>query len=213
MGRSSVDDFWQKKVNELTANFPKLGPKAAAQRFEKDPDCAARDDWPSESTIGRYQRRFRLLDEDKREAYKWFRWPESMETGALPWEAGPAALELLRFCERAGHERPLIGEVRWLWRVTAIAPDAPFFESGRYIAARFLLASEREAQTARGENLRRHVELWLAFHPWRSGSDAEAYTTALGGAPAFPDFECLSFAPDGGMLRPTLDSDSERGES
>jgi len=165
MGRNSVDEFWLKKINELTANFPKLGPKAAAQRFEKDRDCAARDDWPSESTIGRYQRKFRQKDSAEQVGYRWLHWPESFDEGALPWEAAAATLELLRFLREKKMGRPCIMLSRWYWRLTLAAPDAPIAD--RFGMALLLHDDARHWPEA--------IEGWLVGGPWRSEAAAAAF--------------------------------------
>lgn len=163
MGRSAVKEFWVNKINELTENFPKLGPKAVSQRFEKDPECATRDDWPSESAIGRYQRKFRQKDPAERAGYRYLRWPESMQGGALAWEASSAALELLRrFRPSETGERPTIRLARWFWHVSQAAPDAPDF-TRRAIAARLALA-EVLGDARQGPA----AEAFLIYRAWTS---------------------------------------------
>jgi len=176
MGRSPVDEFWLKKINELTANFPKLGPKAAAQRFEKDPECAARDDWPSESTIGRKQREFRRKDPAEQVGYRWLHWPESFDEGALPWESAGAALEVLRFYREKGTGRPPIALARWYWRLTLAAPDAPF--AGRFQMAALLQAAAFPNMPPEAQDWPEAVEEWLTYGPWRSEEAAAAYEAA-----------------------------------
>jgi hypothetical protein len=176
MGRSSVDDFWRGKIEELTANSPKLGPKAAAQRFEKDPECAGRDDWPSESTIGRYQRAFRKKDPAEQVGYRWLYWPQSFEEGALPWEAAAAVLEILRFYLDKGMGRPRIAIARWFWRLTQAAPDAPV--NMRSTLAQLLHGASISNAPPSAQYWPEAVEGWLAYGPWRSEEAMAAYETA-----------------------------------
>jgi len=189
MGRPKTKGHWEELIRVLTENEPRLGPLAIRSRLEqaaKEAEAAKvnKDELgpiPSLRTIGRLQRQFRPLSEEERQPFRLFRWPESMETGALPFEASTAALELLRGYEEAAWGRPLIGVVRWFWRVTAIAPDAPFAE--REEAARYL--NVLDVLPGEDTNARR-VEMWLAFRPWQSDAAAEAYRVALAGAEPFP---------------------------
>lgn len=78
---------------------------------------------PAARTIARYREMFRELPEQERLLYAEFAWPESMESGALPWEASRAALDLLVFL---GVEfTPTNRDVLWFWRVTLAAPAMP----------------------------------------------------------------------------------------
>ena len=111
----------------------------------------------SERTVGRYLKMWPDKDKDEQNRYREFRWPESCRSGALPWEAAPAGLEMLRHFE--GRSRPLLGAVEWLWRVTQVVPDAP------YVWRRWA-ALDLPGQFAAGEgNVNdakvRAVETWL----------------------------------------------------
>ena len=196
MGRPKVKDFWKETIRTLTAeneslNEPPLARPAIRARLEKEVKAIRRKvtsadlgPIPSLRAIGRIQHELRTLSEEDRRRYRQFHWPESMDFGALPWEAGPAALELLRWRRERKCPPPLIGQVRWFWRVSTLAPDAPFDD--RYAAARRLFALEVAGAAAQGEDQKRSIELWLAFAPWRSEDAAKEYADALGGAPAFP---------------------------
>jgi hypothetical protein len=179
MARPKIEDFWEQAIRVLTENEPRLGPLGIQpklawlkERMEKKPEGLR---VPSLRTIGRVQRQFRTLSEEERQPYRIFRWPESMEQGALPWEAAPAGLELLRFLHEKGQERPTIGTVRWFWRVSLIAPEARV--DLREYAALCLNATETSRYT-RASDIKRSVESWLAWAPWRSEASLAAYRAA-----------------------------------
>jgi hypothetical protein len=154
-----------------------------------------RNDYPSERWIRREQAEFRQAAEEARRPYREFHWPETFERADLPWEAQPAALELMRVWSRGPRlemvspdarrrlspaARPSVRLVRWFWRITQAAPDASAFER-RHIAG-WLAAAE-----AAGSDVRRAVEGWLWYAPWRSEEALATYEKALaeGSAPRF----------------------------
>ena len=214
MGRPKTDKAMVLAIWMIAANPPetartrgdKIGPQAVRAELLKLADGLPkrpRGRVPSERTIGTYLREFWALSEEEQRPYRYFRWPESMEFGALPWEAGASALELLRYRREHKFGRPLLGQVRWFVRVSTLVPDAPFY--GRYEAARQLFAFEAIGNPPTVEDMKRAIELWLAFAPWRSSADAEAYKAALWGkVPAFPHglwaAAIPDFGPDAGVL-------------
>jgi len=212
MGRPKTKGHWEELVRVLTENEPRLGPLGIHSKLEQAAREAAgkvgKEDIgpiPSLRTIGRLQRQFRPLSEEERQRYRFFRWPESMEMGALPWDAGVSALELLRYRREYKFGRPLLGQVRWFFRVSTLAPDAPFHE--REIAARWLFAFEAAGNPPTGGDFKRAVELWLAFTPWRSSADAKAYKAALWDkVPPFPpaSVSILDFRSGGGVFHDFL---------
>jgi hypothetical protein len=61
--------------------------------------------------------------------------------------------------------------VKWFWRVTQTVPRAPLghrFRAAAYFAGQETLGEANPDDT-------RRAEWWLAFQPWRSPEDAEAY--------------------------------------
>ena len=53
-------------------------------------------------------------------------WPEAVEYGALPPEAGCVLLELCREFNEAGCGQPTVRSVQWCWRVRQARPNAPW---------------------------------------------------------------------------------------
>jgi hypothetical protein len=65
---------------------------------------------------------YEALPDHVRQEQALFRWPASMESGALPWAASQAALELLRHCDEQGLSLPTNREAKWFWRLRLAAP-------------------------------------------------------------------------------------------
>lgn len=119
---------------------------------------------PSARTVGRIRQEFWKLPAEEQQQYGLFCWPDSMDNGALPWEAASAAFELL---QRAHQDErpPPVRLVRWFWRITLAAPDADF--SLRLPFAQCMAAAEVLGGPV-GAKVQRWVESYLRFAPWQS---------------------------------------------
>lgn len=154
-----ISFYWKEKIRKIKANNPRWGAGRIAKSLrQEDADGNGSDtEVPSEATVRRVMRReWDSMDEGKQEQYKYFYWPESMETDKLPWEYSEAGVELLRWRLRAetngGDEwhrerqnlresRPTNREVEWFWRVTQAMPKPSEATSGvEYTLFRDLLA-------------------------------------------------------------------------
>jgi hypothetical protein len=51
-----------------------------------------------------------------------FKWPESLGSANLPWEAAGAALEMLQHCDEARLPLPTNRQAVWFWRLKLAAP-------------------------------------------------------------------------------------------
>lgn len=198
---AKIRPFWRERVRSLTER-EHLGIKAIHGRLEQEAKQLPPEDrdYPSERSIRRIQEDFKALPEDSRRPYRELHWPESFERGDLPWEVSTAALELLREHQKGELPRPSLGLVRWFVRVTMAAPDAGIDD--RTAAARWLHGLDVLGDAADGESadtVRRDVESWLAFTPWRSGADAEVYAAAFGEAPGFQQFFVATDRDVGGL--------------
>ena len=100
-----------------------------------------------------------------------------METGALGWEAAPAAFELLRYAKQG--PPPPVRLVKWFWRVTAADEDADF--GSRLLLAEYLAVGE----VLGASEVKRWSEAMLVYAPWRSEEAGLEYAYALesGAAP------------------------------
>ena len=169
MPRPRTDRFWVERIRSITEDNPKLSGLAIQKQLEKDAARLGRDDWPHDKTIRRIRTEYLELPADEQRQYGRFSWPKSMEDGSLPWEAARAALDLMRHWSQ--RDRPPIRLVRWFWRVSQVAPDAPF-EIRLRLASQMAIwdvAEEREADELED------IGWFLACTPWRSDEDAKAY--------------------------------------
>lgn len=191
MPRPSIDTFWREQVRSITANNPKLGTAPVLAKLQAIGRETGRSDWPSERTVGRIQREFRLLgDQDQRE-YLDFYWPEAMERGDLPWEASNVALKALDHLDAGGlpigpwkgAKRPSVAAVRWMWRLTLARPDLPL--PSLVLFGLVIAHSERTGLP------RRDVEAWLARVDREGGSFFGHFTE---GEPWLPLVENLAAA-------------------
>ena len=128
MPRPKTNEKLVKKIWELVESAPKLSAGAirlGLQRWLKFEPTMRAVSLPTERTIARIKKNFLTMNPEERVQYRYFSWPESMEIGALPWEASRAALELLAHFRKIKWQRPTIQTVRWYWKVTSSAPDLP----------------------------------------------------------------------------------------
>src|SRR5262245_4722919 len=88
-----------------------------------------------------------------------------MESGALPWEASRAALDLLRRYREIKLPDPLIQECLWYWRVTLAAPDME--PDDRLILTAQLFADEASGRLS--PDSLDHIATQLAYQEVRKG--------------------------------------------
>ena len=142
-----ISFYWKERVRKIKANNPIWGAGRIAKLL--DQEMASKDGKgsavPSEATIRRVLRReWDSMGEERQAQYVYFYWPESMESGKLPWEYSKAGIELLRWRLRSAdngeidwpgvtdkikdspsfrESRPTNREVEWFWRVTQAMPS------------------------------------------------------------------------------------------
>jgi hypothetical protein len=207
-----IRDKWEPMVKQIIADLgPRAGPTPILRELKERVERLRRSgaqvstDYPSPRTIQRIKDD--LPREELRE-YERFHWPQSMESGALPWAAGRAALELLGF-QRAMNlllrtyqekgdarttgfdlrtENPNVRVVRWYWRLSQVAPDLPLVCTEDSVMVRYqfpsryhlayALAAHEAAGTTSKKFLSR-VEAYLAFTPWQNERAADVYRHAV----------------------------------
>lgn len=159
-------DVWRSRIFSIKANDPRIGRRAILQRLrgqglgpEEEETC------PSERTIGRILEDWENKTEEERRQYFFFRWPEAMQEGLLPWEASRAALDLLHEYDRQGLGRPSVRVVRWYWHVLQALPlerDENVDRHPRRVEmARILAAIDELGPSAKTEEVRQ-IEMNLA---------------------------------------------------
>lgn len=200
MPRPKIDLYWRNRVRSLVESPPngeRLTDRAIASQLEQEARELGRDDSPGERSVGRIRKEHEGAPERERREYRAFRWPLSMQQGALAWEAAPAALELMRNAKHASP--PPMRLVKWFWRVTLAVPDAPFVVRCRL--AQWLAAEE--AVDPAGAIMHRAVEVEMMYAPWQSHEAHTSYQDALSeGRAAHPQFR---FPDSLTSLSPELD--------
>lgn len=186
-----ISFYWKEQIRKIKANNPRWGAgRIARSLVEGIPGGKDREtNVPSEATIRRVMRReWDSMGEGERAQYVYFYWPESMETGKLPWQYSKAGMELLRWRLRAAdndesdwpgatgemaesgklrESRPTNREVEWFWRVTQAMPSpSEGTASVEYTLFRDLLAqalSDLDLLGISDEYLKRDFERMLVL--------------------------------------------------
>jgi hypothetical protein len=182
MARPGVHPFWREQIYNELAEDPALSGAAIRRKFVRLKGDLIKEtpptDPPSDRAIRRIKKQFEALAPAERRPYERFSWPESMESGALPWEASRAALDLLRYRYATMPTPPRINEVKRFWQVTQAIPDAPIemrnniagllnFEAGLHTRGISDLQSHKQAM--------RWFQWYMAYEPWRSPEDKQAW--------------------------------------
>lgn len=182
MARQRIDIFYRRLIATLTEEGLPLS--QVMRRLEARARQDGRSDLPSERSVSRYMQGHKGLTLEERRQYKLLRWPDNL--GDLPWEAGPAVLDLLRQLRQEGAGRPTVRLARWYWRLWQAVPDAPF---GVRLSLSILHAALEElAEFIPDDWVRGIKEAWewyLAYAPWRGEEAAKAYAKGIlsGGLP------------------------------
>jgi hypothetical protein len=163
--RPAIQPDWEGAVFGILGRQPKASARAIEEALRQ-----VVGDAPSPRTIGRIKERFEALPSERKALYAEVRWPDSMGSHLLPWEASAAVLDLL---DALAPRRPDVGLAVWFWRVTQAASDAS--RDSRIAAARSLYAWDVLGRQFPHEDL----EAWMRFAPWRSAEAEERYRDAV----------------------------------
>ncbi len=158
-GRPRIAAEVKAEVFAIRANVPRLSARKIADQLE--PRGVA-----SERTIRRWLEEFdNKKSPEFRDQYRQFHWPESMESGLLPWEASRAGLDLLGEYQERGWHRPLLAVVLAYWGLRNALPleqdDGYDREPVRWEIAHILAAVQLVPSRRKTENLR-EIEMFLA---------------------------------------------------
>jgi len=168
----TVDPIWIERLRQAAASPGKPRARRIDHRWDAEYPRAEYPDRPSERWIEeKLKTEWDDLSANEKQTYSAFHWPESMLSGALPWEAVPAALELFAYMNTGNSRgRPSIRDARWFWRVTLAAPDISIGE--RESCSRGLAQLEARGHTPKDLLF---LEAYLAFAPWRSEENKAAH--------------------------------------
>ncbi|MBI4491736.1 MAG: hypothetical protein HY690_02970 [Chloroflexi bacterium] len=173
MPQKPIAQDWRDQVYTLCGSGRKRSVVEMFQLLEAEGIRLGRNDYPSKRSLNRIRDDFHRLPEPQQREYGQVRWPDSFGRGDLPWEAGRAALDLLRFHDEQGLDRPTVRHVRWFWRVGMAAPGIPTQDADRL--SEHLATAEFLAVANLGTTEVQGLEWLLAYQPWRSDDDAAAY--------------------------------------
>ena len=194
MPRPKTERRLIKRVEEITEQHRQWSARDVLAQLRKEPD--GQDGLPTERTVARIRREYkdRVRGNPKLALLnQFFSWPESMESGFLPWGASAVALEFMRWWREINYggmdKHPLkewAGEkfiivptnkyVLWFWRISQAAPDAPI---GARWALTELMIYCRMYPEFDIFRLERRVEYALTYAPWRSRKNSYAYNQAI----------------------------------
>lgn len=208
MPRPKTDQSWREAIRIIAANEPALSSRAILTRLEGMEAQLGRSDWPSERTIRRILKEFPGLPEEQRTGYRHLAWPRFAEGGAMPWEAGRAVLELLRYCRvQFPDYKPTVHLGKWFWRTTLAEPDLD--TARRFGIALDLAALDAgqlpeswiEGLTYTPSEHRLRIEDYLVSAPWQSEESMRAYLERHGGLDPYDPLLVVGVLADawGGM--------------
>jgi hypothetical protein len=187
MVRPKIIPDWEPDVYALLAKDERQSAVKLADALE---DIAARRGAipPSPRTVRRIKKLWDGLTEDQRRLYREVHWPETFQSGALPWEAAPLTLEIMNGLEELEPNiRPLVRNVLWAWRIKQAKPDAPAWDC--WEAARSLAWWEQSPDD--NKHVPGAIEAWLrgrgdlqiAFYSSKGDEDMYRMLETVRGAP------------------------------
>lgn len=163
-----VSDYWRREAFALLdeGDTPaqveaKLGTRGDAPKDVGPP--------PAERTI----RGWKPTDEEQR-LDRFVRWPESMGTSDLPWEASRSILRLLRIYLTDGDRRPTVRAARWYWRLNQAGGDMNV-----NVVMAGVLAMHEQTSGAIPERVLRELEGVSAFRAWEEDDDSESTSSGF----------------------------------
>ena len=184
MPRPKTDPYWVQQLWTLAADGCK--PAKISRELARIARQEGSEGCPSYTTVRRLYEDWERQPEAARRLQAHFHWPASMQEGTLPWEAGRAALDLLRYRDERGLERPTVSEARWFWRLRLAAPTLPDEDADHF--ARQLALSQYLRVAKLGETACADLEWRLAYQPWTDDTRAGSYQNAAErhGLPPYP---------------------------
>jgi hypothetical protein len=153
--------------------------EAEAERVAIQTGRRATNAAPSSATVLRLYREFKAFPPEEQREYGLFAWPDSMENGALPWEASRAALDLLAYRLSSRYlGRPTVRQVLWYWRLRQASPSVDIGEADS-VASWLDMRDHLRTTGSLGQILvYPALELFLAYQPWQGPTQRKAHATA-----------------------------------
>jgi len=151
-----IESYWKERIKVIKSNNETYGAVRILEILRsRENELGLEYDGPSEATIGRLlKNEWATMPEEERDSYRYVYWPETMESGRLPWYMSRSALELLKLAkseyvadqiDEEVWQRPSVNDVKWFWRVSESLPGrgtpSEYDElnvKARWLVARFL---------------------------------------------------------------------------
>lgn len=183
--------YWVDQVTRLKVDNENLGAPTLATRLgliaeanaraqalgESALLVQARTDAPKEGWVSKWLREeWPKISREDRQKYALVYWPDTFESGALPYCAAAHTLELMRGRHRvahlsAGEWRPRVRLARWFYKVS-LASTGLDFEDRHALA---FIMSLRDAGWPSAQEAAGSVEQWLLY-----GEDQELFSVLMG---------------------------------
>jgi hypothetical protein len=147
MARPRLHPFWRDEIRKTAEANPGIKATAVVRYLSEEIanetlkiPAEVRPNVPEERAVRKILKEYSTLLSEERIPYRYFQWPESMISGALPWEASEALMDLLRYLQEQRDERrkkdhdpntvwadnrpvrPTVSQAWWFWRLTQTAP-------------------------------------------------------------------------------------------
>ena len=151
-----IESYWKERIKVIKSNNETYGAVRILEVLRsRENELGLEYDGPSEATIGRLlKNEWAVMPQEERDSYRQVYWPETMESGRLPWYMSRSALELLKLAkseyvaseiDEEVWQRPSVNDVKWFWRVSESLPGhgipSEYDElnvKARWLVARFL---------------------------------------------------------------------------
>jgi hypothetical protein len=176
MPKESTDMMFVELIHSMAAKGMK--PTAISREIDEGVAAGSWKDAPGLRTVQRLYAEWKAIPEQIRLDQRTFHWPDSMLDGAIPWEAGQAALDLIRYCESYELERPIIRAVRWFWRLRQAAPEIPT-EDASYVAHTLAAIDYARVAGLDPHTTMMPLEAFLIWGPWRGEKFAAMWRRVL----------------------------------
>ena len=172
-GRRPTEPYWTDRIRQLLAENPRMSSRAIHEELLKVGYSPGGTYPPAARTIDDIKKAFIALTDEERVPYQKVYWPESFESGALPWDASADTLEMLH-AYLHHRDRPSVRLARWFHHVSRAMPFA------RAANRMDVAAALTTAQAFGGDRyaLARQLEGWLAYRAWLPAAK-EGYERAI----------------------------------
>lgn len=179
MPRLKTDPMYAERVAALVEQEG-LRPREIAPRLEAWALERGRTDAPGERTVYRFYQQYRELPEHVRREHALAVWPDAFASGALPWEAARAVLDLVRYRDQLGLLATTARQAKWFWRLRQASPDIPDDEANLLSAD--LATTEFLRLAGFGAEVSAATHWRLTYQPWLT----DAYAAMLRTHPERP---------------------------